>query len=83
MRDDTFHLENAVFTELVGADNTTLSAAQFHEGAAAHDGDDRLIYDAATDALTYDSNGSAAGGDIKMATLSKGLAITNADFFII
>ncbi len=41
------------------------------------------IYNSATGALFYDSNGSAAGGAVQFATLSKGLGMTNADFLIV
>jgi Ca2+-binding RTX toxin-like protein len=78
---DTIRLENAIFTA-VGAAGT-LAASAFHIGAAAADAADRIIYNSSTGALTYDSNGSAAGGSIHFATLLKGLALTNADFQII
>lgn len=81
--DDTIRLDNAIFNKLVGANNTVLSANQFFIGAAAHDGDDRIVYNSATGALFYDSNGSVAGGAVQIAALSKGLLMTNADVFII
>ena len=79
---DRIHLENLIFTAL-GANGTTLTAAEFWIGAAAHDADDNIIYNSSTGALTYDSNGNAAGGATRIATLSTGLALTNADFWII
>ncbi len=81
--DDTIQIDNAVFTKLVGAGNKTLSAAQFFKGAAAHDLNDRIIYNSATGALLYDADGTGAAAAVKFATVSAGLAITNADFFII
>jgi hypothetical protein len=33
--------------------------------------------------LIYDENGSAAGGAVPFALLDAGLAMTNADFFIV
>ena len=51
--------------------------------AAAHDADDRIVYNAATGALIYDSNGLATGGAVQFATLAKNLALTNADFVVI
>jgi Ca2+-binding RTX toxin-like protein len=78
---DVIRLENAIFTKLVGTG--TLSAAQFFAGSAAHDANDRIIYNAATGALFYDSNGNAAGGSIQFATLSTRPAnVTSADFFL-
>jgi Ca2+-binding RTX toxin-like protein len=79
---DTIQLENAIFTKLVGG-NTALSAAQFFKGAAAHDADDRIVYNGATGALIYDSNGNAAGGAVVFATVAKNLPISHLDFFII
>jgi Ca2+-binding RTX toxin-like protein len=81
--DDAIWLDNAVFTALTGAEGATLSADQFWKGAGAHDASDRIIYNPWTGALTYDSNGSAKGGEIEIALLSKGLAMTNAEFVIV
>jgi Ca2+-binding RTX toxin-like protein len=78
---DTIHLENAIFTSLVGAG--VLSAGQFFIGASADDADCRIVYNAANGALIYDANGNAAGGSVQFATLAAGLTLTNADFFII
>jgi Ca2+-binding RTX toxin-like protein len=81
VKDDTIHLENAVFTALKATG--TLAAAAFHIGAAGHDASDRIIYNPKTGALIYDSNGSAAGGAIQFATLGHGLHLTNADFVVV
>jgi uncharacterized delta-60 repeat protein len=78
---DTIQIDNAIFTKITGTGS--LSSAQFFKGTAAHDADDRIIYNAATGILIYDSNGNASGGAIQFATLAKGLALTNADFVII
>jgi Ca2+-binding RTX toxin-like protein len=77
--DDFLRLDNAIFTVLsVGY----LSVAGFHTGNAAQDANDRIIYDAATGALYYDRDGTGAAAQIQFATLSSGLALTNADIFI-
>jgi serralysin len=60
-----------------------LAVAQFFKGAAAHDADDRIIYNPANGWLVYDLNGSAAGGAIHFANLGEGLAMTAADFAVI
>jgi Ca2+-binding RTX toxin-like protein len=78
---DTIQLDDAIFTA-VGALGT-LAASAFHIGAAAADALDRIIYNNVTGALIYDSNGSAAGGATQFATLDTGLAMTNADFFVV
>ena len=77
---DTIRLENAVFSTLaVGV----LNADAFHIGASAADAEDRIIYNSATGALFYDSNGIGAGGVTQFAKLAPGLALTNADFVVI
>ena len=81
---DTIQLENAIMTKLVGVG--VLSGAQFFKGTAAHDLDDRIIYNSATGALFYDADGNKAGGvaAIQFATLTTHpTTVTNADFFII
>ncbi len=78
--DDTVRLENSVFTALATG---TLAAGAFYVGTAAHDASDRIIYNKTTGALTYDSNGNAAGGAVQFATLSTNLALTNADFMVV
>jgi Ca2+-binding RTX toxin-like protein len=81
---DTIRLENAVMPSL-GTTLGTLSSASFWKSTTglAHDGNDRIIYETDTGKLTYDSNGSGAGGSVQIATLNPNLALTNADFLVI
>src|SRR6185503_12429984 len=53
---DKIGLSAVVFATLSGQ----LQAAQFFTGPAAHAPDDRIIYNADTSALMYDSNGNMA-----------------------
>jgi serralysin len=78
---DTMLLDNAVFTALTTTG--TLASAAFFIGAAAHDADDRIIYDSATGALSYDPDGTGSITATQFATLSTGLALTNNDFTIV
>ena len=78
---DTIDLENLVFTT-VGAAGVLL-AAKFFKGVHTHDPNDRIIYNPATGAVLYDSNGSAAGHEIRFAVLAHNLALTHADFLVI
>src|SRR5262245_56280508 len=78
---DTIQLQNAIFTALTVTG--TLAAAAFRIGTVAADSSDRIIYNNATGALIYDSNGNAAGGATQFTTLATGLALTNADFVVI
>jgi serralysin len=79
--DDAIQLENAVFTVL--APLATLSTGAFFIGAAAHDRDDRIIYDSSTGSLMYDGDGNGSGQAMEFAVLTTGLAITHDDFFIV
>jgi Ca2+-binding RTX toxin-like protein len=79
---DTFAF-HTIFNAIVGTG--MLSAAQFaaNTSGTAQDASDRIIYETDTGKLFYDSNGSAAGGATQFATLSPGLALTNADFSVV
>ncbi len=81
--DDTIRLDNDIFTAITGTG--ALTAAQFYKSAAgvAHDANDRIIYETDTGKLCYDSNGNASGGSVLFAIISKNLALTAADFFIV
>ena len=80
--DDTIALENAIFTAL-GAAPGILSAGAFVIGTAASDAANRIVYNSDTGALFYDSDGSAQGESVQIATLATGLLLTNNDFLII
>ncbi len=78
---DTIRLENSgIFTGLAAG---VLNADAFHKGAAAADAEDRIIYNSATGALSFDSNGNAAGGATKFAQLTAGLSLTNNQFEVV
>lgn len=79
---DTIRIDDSIF-KAIGQTSGVLAAAKFYIGAAAHDADDRIIYDQASGALMYDADGNGAGAAIKFATLTTKLALTNADFIII
>lgn len=79
---DSFQLDNAVFTKL-GA-NGALNAAFFKVvGSGALDANDYIQYNKATGALFYDTNGSGAGGAIQFATLVNKPTLTASDFVVI
>ncbi|HYI64426.1 MAG TPA: M10 family metallopeptidase C-terminal domain-containing protein [Allosphingosinicella sp.] len=60
----------------------TLRAETFVIGAAAVNADDYLIYNSGTGALLYDVDGSGGAAAVQFATLSAGLSLTAADFFV-
>ena len=80
-RDDTIRLENQFFAGLATG---TLSRSAFHSGIAAHDADDRIIYDAASHRLYYDPDGTGAQAATVFAELyGNNLRLTNADFVVV
>ncbi len=83
VKDDTIRLENAIFTALKTTGVLNAQAFTANAAGVAQDGLDRIIYETDTGKLIYDSNGNAAGGAVHFATLSAGLALTNADFLVI
>lgn len=78
--DDTIVLDQTVFAKLgLGA----LSAGAFWGGAAAHDADDRIVFDSATGKLFYDADGSGAAAQVQIALLTVVGTLTNADFLVV
>ncbi|NIX78442.1 hypothetical protein HB375_17755 [Microvirga sp. c23x22] len=84
---DSIYLDNAIFKKLGkkgSADKPAkISKNFFVTGTAAKDKDDYIIYDNKKGALYYDADGNGAGAAVQIATLSKGLKLTYADFFVI
>ncbi|MER9420704.1 calcium-binding protein, partial [Mesorhizobium sp. M0306] len=63
---DKIHLDDGIFKGLpVGA----LSQAAFYAGTAAHDSSDHIIYNSATGALSFDSDGIGGTAQTQFATL--------------
>ncbi|MBM6594713.1 CAP domain-containing protein [Microvirga pudoricolor] len=80
VRDDTIRLENKVFKGLKAG---KLAAEAFYKGVAAHDADDRIVYDPTTGSLSYDPDGTGAGAAVKFAQLKANLKLTASDFLVI
>ena len=76
---DSIYLSNTVFKALPEG---TLASAAFFAGTAAHDADDRVIYDATTGNIFYDADGNGGGAAILFAHVTAGTSLTNADFLI-
>jgi hypothetical protein len=74
---DMILLAKEVFSALVQGG---LPASAFFEGPAAHNADDRIIYNPSNGALSYDSNGSAPGGSSVIAILQTGLTLHAGNF---
>jgi Ca2+-binding RTX toxin-like protein len=85
VRDDSFWLDNKVFKKL--GKGTELKPGKlkkdFFALDAAADGNDYVIYQKSTGKLYYDADGSGAAAAVQIASLKKGLRMTEKDFFII
>lgn len=80
---DTIRLENTGIFTALGAGTGVLASNKFYVGAAAHDLDDRIIYNKVTGVLSYDADGSGSGAAIQFAYLKTKPTLTNADIVVI
>jgi serralysin len=87
--DDTIRLDATIFSSSLTV-GSSVAGSQFVIGGAALDAGDRIIYDNATGAVLYDSDGTGATAAVQFAQLSAGLAdptdidpLTNFDFFVV
>jgi Ca2+-binding RTX toxin-like protein len=86
VKDDSIWLDNAIFTKIgKGTEDKPgkLAKSMFWAGKAAHDSSDRILYDKASGALYYDQDGTGRMAQVKIATLKKGLSLTEKDLFVI
>ena len=60
-----------------------ITADQFRIGASAGDAGDRFIYNSTTGGLFFDKDGIGGTAQVQFATLSTGLAMTNADIVVV
>jgi Ca2+-binding RTX toxin-like protein len=79
---DTFKLENAIFTKL-GAGVHALNPAFFHAGPKAADANDYIVYNSATGVLSYDNDGNGAHAAIGFAVLTNHPVLAANDFVVI
>jgi Ca2+-binding RTX toxin-like protein len=85
-RDDSFHLDNAIFTKLgsgTEARPKKFKGDMFVEGTRAKDREDRIVYDKKTGALYYDQDGTGSKAQVKIATLTNKAKLYWHDFFVI
>jgi len=87
VKDDAIWLENKVFAKL-GKKGSEKKPVQLNKdffvvGSKAKDKNDYLIYDKKKGVLLYDADGSGKAKAVEIATLSKKLAMTYKDFFVI
>jgi Ca2+-binding RTX toxin-like protein len=70
LRDDFIGLDDDIFQKFVGsADGKTIGSANYRIGAAALDTNDYLVYNPATDLLSYDADGSGRIAALPIATI--------------
>ena len=80
---DNMRFDNAAFTAL-GADGRFASGdARFFAGTAAHDADDRIVYNAGTQQVFYDADGNGTGAAQLVATLQAGATLVASDIWVI
>ncbi|MGO7036933.1 calcium-binding protein [Rhizobium acaciae] len=77
---DKLVFDDAVFT---GLKPSSFSAENFVLGTKALEADDKLIYDQASGILSYDADGSAAGGAIHVADLDNSAALHLKDLLLV
>jgi Ca2+-binding RTX toxin-like protein len=82
VRADTISLENSFFKALTKTGRLAEDAFHAIKTGDAIEGDDRIIYNKSTGALSYDADGDGAIIAVRFATLSKGLALTHLDFIV-
>ncbi len=63
--------------------DSLLDRQQFHRGTAAADRSDRFIYHPSTGSLLFDSDGIGSEKPIEVAQLSRNLALTSANIYVI
>ncbi|MDS0925518.1 M10 family metallopeptidase C-terminal domain-containing protein [Rhodobacter capsulatus] len=81
--DDTIRLDRSFFTGIAATGTLTANAFTKNITGLATDALDRIIYETDSGALWYDADGTGATARVLVATLGTGLAMTNADFFVV
>ena len=79
--EDKIQLLNTIFTG--GGPNGALNPPRFVAGTAAVDASDRIICDAATGRISFDSDGNGATARIRFATVDVGIPLSASDFGIV
>jgi Ca2+-binding RTX toxin-like protein len=79
---DNIQLDAAAFTQIGATGRMAAGDARFFAGTAAHDTDDRIIYNSATGQLFYDADGNGAGAAQLIATISNHSALSATDLWV-
>ncbi|MBK9081013.1 MAG: M10 family metallopeptidase C-terminal domain-containing protein [Rhizobiales bacterium] len=78
--DDTIWLDDAVF---VGLSLGLLSGTAFVAGTAAVGSSDRIVYDSASGAIYFDSDGFGGVDQVRFATVAVGASVAADDFRVL
>jgi len=77
--DDLFRLDSSIFVGLAAG---ALTAEAFVIGKAAIDANDHILYDKASGALLFDSDGAGGASAVKFATVTCGTSLAADDFLL-
>jgi len=80
---DSIRLDAAAFGALGAEGRFAAGDARFFAGSAAHDADDRIVFNPATRQIFYDADGNGAGAAVNFAVLTGAPALSNVDIFVI
>ena len=80
---DRIELDATAFSAMGAAGRFTSGDARFFAGTAAHDADDRIIFNSATGQIWYDADGNGAGAAQLIATVGAGRPVVATDFNVI
>ncbi len=84
VRDDTIHLENAVFTKLISTGGLNGNFFRANAGGVAQDNNDYILMDTLSGKLFYDADGSGLGQAIQFAVLVDIVGtVTKSDFVVV
>ena len=78
---DTIELSPAIFSK-IGFTGGPGTGAFFYAGTAAHDADDRILYDPATGTLAYDADGTGPLAAAQFATLLGAPSLLYNDIYV-
>src|SRR5687767_3206211 len=78
---DNIQLDAAAFTEIGAAGRFAAGDARFFAGTAAHDADDRIIFNSATRQIFYDADGNGSGVAQLIGTVGTGRTVVATDFW--
>jgi len=78
---DSLRLDASAFTAIGASGRFASGDVRFWAGTAAHDADDRIVYNSATGQLWYDADGNGAGAAQLIATLSTRPSVIASDLW--